>query len=406
MQISIPPATRPDHVPEERVRDFNIYEASTVDEDWQLHIRDLIQGPGIPDVFWTPQNGGHWVAGRAAVAREVLSNAEHFSASRIVVIREMNPDPPFVPLQIDPPNHTKYRNLLAPALSPGAVQTLGEDARALAVELIEGFKPRGECEFIGDFATHLPIAIFMSMTDLPAADRPSLLDIAHGLLRGTSAEERAEAATNLAAYAQGKIDERRANPGKDLISQLTQATVDDAALDNATLLGMVTLLMLAGLDTVASMMTFFARFLALNPAYRHQLIAAPETVGAAVEELLRRHPIASPAREVICDCTLGGAHLRAGDMVLVPTVAYGLDDRQYEQPEVVDFDRRNKIHETFGDGVHRCLGAMLARIELRVFLEEWLQRIPDFAIKPGTAIHTDSSSVAAIRHLPLVWKVK
>lgn len=405
MDFAIPLAQRPDHVPAELVRKFNIYDVQTTDEDWQLHLKSLLQGPGMPDVFWTPHNGGHWVAARGAAAKEVYSNANHFSSSKIVPIKEMNPNPPFVPLQIDPPDHTRYRALLAPALSPDAVKSLGEDARALAIELIEGFKQKGECEFIGDFATHLPIAIFMSMADLPGEDRSALVAIADGLVRGTSVEQHAEGAINLAVYAQGKIDERRAAPGEDLISRLVLSEIDGIPLDNDTLMGMVTLLLLAGLDTVASMMGFFARFLAMNPAYRQQLIASPDTIGTAVEELLRRHPIASPAREVIRDCTLGGASLRAGDMVLVPAVAYGLDDRQFEQPDQVDFDRKNKIHETFGDGVHRCMGSMLARIELRIFIEEWLQRIPDFSIKPDTPIHMESASVAAIRSLPLVWEV-
>lgn len=406
MLFNIPPVTRPAHVPANRVVDFDIYGADSPDAEYQLRLKNILQGPGMPDLFWTPHNYGHWVATRAGTAQKVLTDQEHFSSRKIVVIPEMNPPAPFAPLQIDPPDHTQYRNLLARALSPQATVPLGEKARQLAIDLIEGFKARGECEFISEFAYHLPIAIFMSMVDLPVEDRPELLDIADSLVRGKSLEEIGAGMYKMSNYAQRKIAERRANPGADLISDLTKAVINGKPIEEGMLLGMITLLLQAGLDTVATMMGFFARFLADNPDFRHQLQADPALIPAAVEEMLRRFPIANLAREVRADCELDGVSLRAGDMVLVPTVAYGLDDRQFEHPEQIDFERKNKIHETFGDGAHRCLGSMLARVELRVFIEEWLKRIPDFSIKPGAEVHVSSGSVAGIKNLPLVWEVR
>jgi cytochrome P450 len=402
--IDMPLAERPAHVPEALVRDFDVYGFQPEGPEYQLHLRDALQTEGMPDVFWTPRNGGHWVAARGKYVEHLLKDDEHFSSRQIVMIDALNPNPPFAPLMIDPPDHNKYRQLLMPALSPKAVGALGDKARTMTVELIEGFKAKGECEFIGDFATHVPIAIFMSMLDLPPGDRLELLEIADTLVRGASMEEAFAARAKLEAYTTQKITERRANPGDDLISVVTQAKIDGKPIDEMTLLGMLNLLMTAGLDTVAAMMGFFAHFLANNPDYRRTLTEQPEIIPEAVEELLRRFPIANLGRKVIADCELDGASLKAGEMILAPTAAFGLDDRQFDQPDTVDYARTNKIHETFGDGAHRCMGSMLARVELRIFLEEWLQRIPDFSVKPGANIQAIGANVAGIHHLPLVWE--
>ncbi|MDH0426642.1 cytochrome P450 [Stutzerimonas stutzeri] len=200
-----------------------------------------------------------------------------------------------------------------------------------------------------------------------------------------------------------KVIEHRANPGGDLLSAIATAKVDGELLNEHDLTGMLILLLLAGLDTVASMMGFFARFFALNPAHRRQLIEDPSLINNAVEELLRRYPIANLAREVTQDFEYCGVSLKAGDMVVAPTALDGLDDRRFEDPMSVNFNRDKPIHATFGGGVHRCMGSMLARTELRLFIEEWLKRIPDFEIKPGVEVKVAARSVATITSLPLVW---
>lgn len=406
MEMNIPLAEKPDHVPADRVKPFDYFALHAKNVDYQEQLRDVLRAPGMPDIFWTPNNTGHWVATRGYVAKKVLTDNEHFSSRKVLVVDAMNPVPPFAPLMVDPPEHTQYRNLLMKAMSPASVSVLGEKARKLAIELIEGFKDRGECEFVGDFATHLPIAIFMSMVNLPEQDREPLTKLADTLVRGESLQEMLEGTEKLNAYAKNLIAERTANPGDDLISEIAKARINGEPVDLDMFQGMVKLLLLAGLDTVASMMGFFAAFLAKNPEYRKQLIDHPETVPAAVEEMLRRFPVANLAREIIKDVELDGVLMKAGEKILVPTVAYGLDDQVFENPDKVDFARANKIHETFGDGAHRCMGSMLARVELRVFIEEWLKRIPDFKIRDGAEIVTLSGNVAGIKYLPLQWDVR
>ncbi|CAN7573934.1 cytochrome P450 [Pseudomonas umsongensis] len=394
--------TIPAHVPADRVFDFNIYDFAVDGAEYQAGMQQLLQG-NVPEIFWTPHNGGHWVVTRSQQINEVLNDHEHFSSRQIVVPKPPIERPPLKPLQVDPPQHLKYRNLLAAALSPKAVASLAESARVLAIQLIEEFKPRGECEFVSEFAQHLPVAIFMNIVDLPEQDRGLLTGLAEIVVREEDERLRGDALMKIAGYGMQKIIERRAKPGNDLLSSIAIAKVDGELLNDYDLTGMLTLLLLAGLDTVASMMGFFARFFALNPAHRRQLIEDPSLINNAVEELLRRYPIANLAREVTQDFEYHGVCLKTGDMVVVPTALDGLDERRFEVPLTVDFNRDKPIHATFGGGVHRCMGSMLARTELRLFIEEWLKRIPDFEIKPGTEVKFAARAVATITSLPLVW---
>ena len=406
MTIATAPADSiPAHVPAALVHDFDLYNVPVEDGDYHAALKRLHQA-GVPDIFWTPRNGGHWVATRGEDIYHIFKDSEHFSSRNLVVPRHRNPAVPLAPIMMDPPEQAKYRSLFAPALSPKAVAPLGEGARALAIELIEGFYAKGECEFVSEFAQHLPIGIFMRMVDVPASDRDQLLHWADQQVRPTSEHEREQSFHSLFAYAGQKVAERRANPGPDLISQLTRAQVDGAPITNEALTPMIFLLLVGGLDTVASAMGFAARFLATSPAHRRELIEHPERIPNAVEELLRRFPVVNQGRMVVSDMDYKGVAMRAGDQIIMPTTLHGLDDRQFDDPLRVDFSRPTPIHSTFGNGVHRCPGSLLARTELRIFLEEWLKRIPDFQIKPGQTPTVRAGVNATMVSLPLVWEVK
>ena len=179
----------PEHVPRDRVRDFNIYSYDVDDADFPQALLKLRQ-PGEPETFWSPHNGGHWVVTRAATIDAVVNDAERFSNRYVGIPKALNPTRLFRPLQIDPPEQVKYRMLVAEALSPRVVATLREDARRLTVELIEGFRARGECDFVVEFAQHMPIGIFMSIVGVPGGDRLPLLAIAEKIARPTSDAER------------------------------------------------------------------------------------------------------------------------------------------------------------------------------------------------------------------------
>jgi cytochrome P450 len=391
----------PSHVPTDRIVDHDVFSVDAPDGDFAAAWVRL-RCSGIARLFWTPRNGGHWVGLDGGDIRRILEDPATFSSRAMRVPKEANPDPPMMPLMVDPPDHILYRRLIAPAMTPAAVRQLEAGARSLAVSLIDAFAPKGHCEFVADFAQQMPIAVFMGMLDLPAADRPVIMAIVDRIIRPDIPKSRIQGFADLAAYMLGKLDERRRCPGDDILSQLVSARIGEHALSDAELVGVTTVLMLAGLDTVAGMLSFIVRFLATSPAHRSALCERPELTANAVEEFLRRMAMVNLTREVVAEAEIDGVALRVGDLIVLPTPLCNFPD-DGEDWLAVDFERPRRNHATFGAGPHYCLGSMLARAELRIFLEEWLRRIPDFAIAPDADIEVRVGAAAMIPRLPLIW---
>lgn len=391
----------PDHVPPDLIVDYDTFSVDAPDGDFaaaMVRLRDS----GVPELFWTPRNGGHWVATKGAHVRQILEDAATFSSRAMRVPKQANPAVPIIPLMIDPPDHAHYRRLLSRAMTPGAVKLLADRARALSIGLIEELQPKGQCEFVADFAQQMPIAIFMGMLDLPARDRPVIMAIVDRIIRPDVPETRHRGFADLAGYTMAKVCERRAAPADDLVSDLARASFDGRPLRDDELQGLMAVLMLAGLDTVASMLTFITRHLALHPERRAELRARPGIMTAAIEEFLRRMAMVNLTRELACDTALGGVALRQGDLIVAPT-ALGNFPEDGGDWLAVDFDRPRMVHATFGAGAHYCMGSSLARAEIRIFLEEWLKRIPDFAIAEGASLEVKVGATAMMPSLPLVW---
>jgi cytochrome P450 len=184
---------------------------------------------------------------------------------------------------------------------------------------------------------------------------------------------------------------------------MVNARVDGRDYTPAETFGMMINVIFGGLDTVAASMSFIAKHLAEQPALRRRLVQDPSLAPQAVEEFLRRFGIPNTARIIAHDFDYKGVALKAGEQILLPKVLHGLDERMYPDPLTVDLARPPSRHAAFGDGPHRCVGAGLARMELKVFLQEWLQRIPDFGIKPGERSRSSSGNVNGMMFLPLVW---
>ncbi|ROZ71319.1 cytochrome P450 [Ramlibacter sp. WS9] len=394
----------PAHVPPERVRDVDLYNLPGAQEDVHLAWKRIQDE--APDLYFTPRNGGYWVLNRAALMNQVWPDHERFSSAKAIGIPNIPQMPAQIPIEVDPPQHRYFRHPINVAVSPRAIQSFTVEARALAIELIEGFKARGECEFVAEFAQFLPITIFLRLVDLPVSDRPWLLERAELMVRSADMVARMQAYQEIVGYLDGWVRKRRDQPGTDLISQILQIRVGDRPITHEEAVSESALVLFGGLDTVASTMGFFARFLATHPAHRQQLIDDPALIPQAIEELLRRHSIPSLGRQLTEDMVLDGVQLKAGDRVMITVCMHGLDERAWPDPLTVDFKRNVQDHLAFGKGVHKCPGANLARAELRVFLEEWLKRIPDFRIKPGEAAVSATGPVAGMMHLPLVWPVQ
>lgn len=394
----------PAHIPPELVRDVDIYNLPGSAED--VHRAWKAVQDSAPDVFYTPRYGGYWVLTRQELLAQVFPDHERFSSHKAIGIPPLAAEiPPQIPIEIDPPQHRYFRAPVNLALSPKKIQEYGEDARRLAAELIEGFRTKGGCEFVSDFAGHLPMDIFLTMVDLPREDRAYLVAQTEKMTRGGSETDRNRTVQEIFGYLDGWIRKRREQPGEDLISQIIQVKVGDRPISHEEILSECALVLFGGLDTVASTMGFIARFLAENPEHRRELAARPELIPQAIEELIRRFSIPTIGRVLTRDLELGGVVMKAGDRVMLNVCFAGLDERAWPEPLKVDFRRQAQEHLGFGRGHHKCPGANLARRELKIFLEEWLRRIPEFSIKPGEQAVTMSGNVSGMKYLPLVWPV-
>lgn len=391
----------PANVPSELIRDFDFNRAPGAEHDVYRAWEVLHAGP---DIFWTPRYGGHWVLTRAEDIEVVQQDATRFSHEVMTLPRDSKPFKT-VPIQYDPPEHTPLRMLLNQAFSPKRVSGLNDKIRAWCVELIEAVAARGECEFMADFAKQFPIGIFLQLMDLPWTERSKFVTWAENSVRTSDAEKRKATYTQIAEYLQGEIDERRAHPGDDMISALIQGEVDGRPLTGQELIGMTVLLFVGGLDTVAGQLGFITAYLATHPEHQRQLRDAPELIPNAIEEFLRRHGMSNTVRLVTEDVEYKGLTFKKDDLVMVPISLHGLDPRRWEAPLEVRFDRPDaRAHDTFGKGPHRCAGAHLARAEIRIFLEEWLRRIPEFSIRDGETARYVTGGVNGVASLPLAWK--
>jgi cytochrome P450 len=391
----------PAHVGPARVVDFDFWRPGPPGSDPFLAWTTALHGK--PPIVWTARNGGHWLVTRGEDIPKILADHERFSSRRVFI--GMEGAPRSVPLEHDPPEHAPLRKLLMPAFSPRSVKHWADEAQRLAVELIEGFRSAGRCEFMREFATQLPIIVFLKIVNLPLEHRPMLLDWVSTAIRASEAEARARAREGMNAYMVDLVNRRLREPGDDILSQAINADLGngqrmsyDMALGTArTLLG-------GGLDTVASTMGWIALFLAENPGHRRTLADDPRRIPRAIDEMMRRFSIANIARVVRNDMEYEGAQLKANEQVLMGTCLHGLDPSCFTDPLRVDFDRRDSHrHSTLSHGIHRCMGAPLALQEIRIFIEEWLKRIPDFEVDPEVPPVKVTGIAHALSQLGLRW---
>jgi len=401
----------PAHVPPELVRQINYWTSPGMERKHggnpQLALAELVAD--APPIFYAPANtyDGHgtWVMTRAADQREILQNAEVFSSNRNIFKAALGEDLPMIPLEIDPPNHQKYRALLNPLLSPRKVDALEDRARGRAVGLIESFRHKGECEIMNDFAFPFAVGVFLQFLGLPDTRRDEFLGWADKQFHGTI-DERREAMRTVVNFMRGLIEERRREPVDDFVSFLLQARVEDRPLDDKEVLGVAVLLFEAGLDTVAAAIGFDLNHLAIHQGDQQRLRDDPELVKPAVEEFFRAYSTILTLRRAVKDTIFKGLTIKAGDYVSCPSMVANRDPLEFPDPNQIDLARENNRHTAFAYGPHRCLGSHLARRELIIGLQEFLARIPTFTIKPGTTPITYGGHVFGIEDLHLSWDAK
>ncbi|WP_319798853.1 cytochrome P450 [Nitrobacter sp.] len=389
----------PDTVAPARVRDFNVYDYGGRNP---FNVISELHEDGIPEMIWTRHNGGHWVAFGAEAITEIASKPELFSAVRPIVPDDQNlAEPIFLPLTSDPPAHTAYRGVVAPLFTPKHIASLEAGIRAYTNEVAQRIKAKGSCDFMEDFANEMPIVVFLRFIDLPLSDRSRLLELASAVVKPEEGH-RDDPVGNLIDYLRPIIENRFANPGSDVISQIVRSEIDGRPLRPDEMLKLTMSILLGGLETVASSLGYIAHYLADHPEQRIYLRRNKDVLSGAVEELLRRFPPAVTGRQVTHNFDFRGIKVRSGDHVVWSTAMYNLDSSVFEQPMKVDFLRKRTQHSTFGVGVHFCLGAFLARLELKVFLDRWLEVNPNFHVPENAVIHHRTGLTMSYINLPLV----
>ena len=392
----------PSYVPRELVVDgFDIFNLEVPDADPPLvwHKVKLAH----PPIFWTNENGGHWVATDAADIKAIQLDHVRFSMAQHNIPKNRR-GMRAPPIDLDPPQHFGYRALISPAFSPKALAALESSIQQVLDDLLDRVAPKGECEFVEDVAHVLPITVFLRMMGLPEEDAGYLLPLSTLNTQAKELEVSQRTRAQMAEYLKDKIEARKAHPTDDVLSQVVHGKVDGQPVPEDALLGMCTLLLAGGLDTVASMMGFIFRFLATHPAHLAELAANPALIPQATEEFFRRCGIANTARILVEDCEFHGVALKAGDLIQIPNCLYGLDASVVDNPLEVDFHRKAPIpYASFGNGPHSCPGKALARLEVRLLLRSWLSRIPEFTIKPGTTPRARIGMTNSMRELWLCW---
>jgi cytochrome P450 len=371
-------------IPEDLVVDFDIHDDGLTPKVYERYAELRRTCP----VAWSNSHGGHWVLTRYADIHEVNRCPEIFSNNPVAIPPNLGQDQPLIPLEIDPPEHTSYRHILTPLFSPVRMNALEPKIRSIVTDLIDRFAARGECEFIEEFSRPLPTQVFLGLMGWPQDDAPQLLKWTHDVIEGKpggtdeeSNEVRTAAGLEIYTYFAELLDNAYEKPGSDVISELTRASFNgERELSQFEILNIIFIVMIGGLHTVTGTLANNLIYLAEHPDQRDRLAADPGLIPSAVEELLRWESIVAPARRVTEPVTVAGVEMQPGDRVLLALGSAGRDSDEFPDADEVVLDRDPNRHLAFGSGPHRCLGSHLARVELKVAMEEIHRRLPDYEL--------------------------
>jgi hypothetical protein len=356
--------------------------------------------------------GGTWLPVTHADVAAIAYDTDHFT-SRSVVVSEIRPGDDDLPAPIgiappitsDPPFHMGARRLLLPAFGPKKIAEYEPFTRDLCRELLDSIDGKTEVDAAVEYAQHIPLRVIVKMLGFPQDDADLFRRFIHQVLEDVdmSAEERQDLINQgeLDDYIEARIEEHLAEPRDDLTTFLLEAELDGNKLHPDHVRGTMVLLMIAGIDTTWSAIGASLWHLAQHADDRKRLATEPELMDTAVEEFLRAYAPVTMARLVAKDVQMDGCPMHQGDWVLLPFPAANRDPGMFPEADRVLIDRAENRHAAFGLGIHRCIGSNLARMELRVALEEWMARYPDFELSDPGAVNWSAGQVRGPRTIPV-----
>lgn len=375
------------------VNDYDIFEPGFVTDPYPT--MSTIRESACP-IAHTERWGGSWMPTRYDDVVAIAQEHELFTSRQIIVV----PPPPGVaegpyggvkapPISSDPPEHHWHRRMILPTFSPQSVAKYETGTRELCNGLIDGFIATGQADAAAQYAQQIPARVIASMLGVPVEMSEEFTSWVRGVLELglTDPKARMENRLKIMNFFRGQLDDRKQNPRKnDLITELLAATVDGEPVGDDYVMGVCNLMLVAGVDTTWSAIGSSLWHLAQHPEHRRQLREQPDLWPTAIEELLRAYSPVTMARIVDHDVEFNGCPMHAGDRVLMSFPAANRDPRQFDRPDEVVLDREHNRHVAFGAGIHRCAGSNLARLELRVALQTWLERIPEFELVDPAAV--------------------
>jgi cytochrome P450 len=357
----------------------------------------------------TERLGGSWLPTRYQDVTAIARDVEHFSSRNVGVVPPAEGDDVLLPVGVppisaDPPVHTWTRRLLLPWFSPRRVEEYERTTRALCQRLVGGFADAGHADAAADYAQQIPVRVIGVMLGVPDHLSDTFTGWVRDLLEfATDTPRRNKARAEMVNYFSGEMEARRNGSGDDLISVLLRSEVDGDPVPDGHILGTVALTLIAGVDTTWSAIGSALWHLATHDDDRRRLVAEPELLPTAIEELLRAYSPVTMARIVASDTEFEGCPMREGDRVLLNFPGANRDPAMFPDADRVVIDRQENRHVAFGAGIHRCAGSNLARMELRVALQEWLARIPDYRLAPGAQVTWAGGQVRGPRTVPVVF---
>jgi len=356
----------------------------------------------------TGRFGGAWLPTRYEDVAAIAYDTERFSSRSIILSnfrppRELAPIGGSPPISSDPPFHHDARKLLLPAFTKAQIAKQEPATRAFCHSLIDTFEGQDVVDAAGDYAQHIPMRVIADMLGFPPEDGPRFRVFVEDLLEGINLppEERIERVSRLFEYLLVQVHDHIDNPREDLTTYLLNVELYGQKLVPDHVVGTMALLLIAGIDTTWSAIGASLWHLAKNPADRGRLVTEPRLMPTAIEEFLRAYAPVTMARLVKEDMHWHGVDMKADDWVLLSFPAANRDPAQFDRAGEVIIDREVNRHAAFGLGIHRCVGSHLARMELRVALEAWLARIPEFTLADPAAVTWAAGQIRGPRALPL-----